>query len=187
MKRAKKEVLGLSVIAIVIFVVIFAMLGAGIFLVNIIREDILNARHLIDNRELDRPPTADEPLTVSNRILLSSTNGTEESVGFYNRATNKVKNVAIGISFCTPTGDGEIGDNDNYADHSIKVSSNSTDVGRVEAKDFLIYIDAVSDAWAGGETYICTMVAYNRSGNEPPYSEDAEIYERSSFYLDVLE
>ncbi len=186
MKKSRRAALNLSVNAIVVFVLAFAMLGVGIAFVNIIRENIIGvAGDIIDVEDLDRPPSADEPLTVSNRISISSNEGTEEAVGFYNRANHEVTNVQIGISDCASTGGGEIGNNDEYVDSPIEVSSLPTNVERGEGEGFLIYIDPVDD-WAGGETYICTMVAY--SSNDDPWSANPDdIYEQESFYLDVLE
>ncbi len=178
-RRYKKAALNLSVNAIVVFVLAFAMLGVGIAFVNVIRENILGTgADIIDVGELERPPSADRPLTVPDEINLPMTDGTDEKVGFYNRRDVTAENAVIGITECTGTGGLDDIDPDSLPD----VSSLPVDLERGERTGFLIYVGR-PNIGGGGEfdigTYICQMAALNAE-------DDNEIYETKSFYLRIV-
>lgn len=186
----KNKVAGLniSVNAIVVFVLGFAMLGVGIAFINMIREELIGSvGDVVPTEELDNPATAQNPVTIPREISVPANGDTRQMIGFYNTMTSIAEDATVGISDCVGTGGL---DNLNQApDHEggyavPGIDSPITDVDPTEGTGFSVVINAPYGAETG--TYICTLIVYDSNeGNLDPTAGGLDIYESESFYLEV--
>jgi len=82
----KRGSLSLSVNAIVVFILAFAMLGVGLFFINTIREKLVQgATGVFDINQLKNPPTSDRPIVISNEVAVKKSKTVKLEIGFYNK------------------------------------------------------------------------------------------------------
>ncbi len=190
----RKGSLSLSVNAIVVFVLAFAMLGVGLVFVNMIKDKFLDSgEDIIDINELKNPPSSSDPLTVKSEIRLAKRNNLKLEVGYYNTMNNMAKSATIGISQCLYEDDsGDSYYQDDILDH-LKVISPSIDVPASEGRGFKIIIREEGDGLVNG-LYVCKMVVYNKdeatdvegiqfSESDPA---DSYLYYEKEFFLEVV-
>lgn len=78
--------LSLSVNAIVVFILAFAMLGVGLFFVNKVRGSIdIDPNSFLPANQLKNPPSSDDPLTIDNEIKMKPSEEKRLTLGFYAR------------------------------------------------------------------------------------------------------
>ncbi|MFW6449804.1 MAG: hypothetical protein ACOCZ6_02010 [Nanoarchaeota archaeon] len=191
-KISKNKVAGLniSVNAIVVFVLAFAMLGVGIAFINMIREELLGSvGDIVPTEELDNPATSQTPVTVSSDIKVPANGDTRETIGFYNTETSEATDATVGISDCVGTGglSNLEEDADSENDNSVPgVDSPITTVDPTDGTGFSVVINAPEGAETG--TYICTMSIFDSNDGQRTATtsgiEEYE-YETETFYLEV--
>lgn len=153
MKRAS---LNLSVNAIIIFVLAFAMLGVGIFVTKRV-QDLSNkasdkADVIIDSIEED--PTADRPLVgVGKSIEIPSRKSFDGGLKFYNNDKIDYENVVVVIDTCKDTLT-----NTPIADPLTVVSATITKLepSSYEGIPFTV-TNKGTGGLIGGSTYICKL------------------------------
>lgn len=198
----KKGSLELSVNAIVIFVLAFAMLGVGLYIVNLVREnvgpEIIDATHL---NQLKNPPSAENSITIPQEVTLKKGDEAKQEIAYYNKEARIANNAKIGISSCITPDNTEImfekseGSDDT---NPLMVISPKGNVGSSEAGVYKIKI--VDNSKKTDEkyklttgTYVCTLIVYNGGDGayedgwgEFPQGEDNNPYEKKQFYLKVV-
>lgn len=189
MRGSKKADLSLSVNAIVVFVLAFSMLGVGLYVTNLIRENVGSGiTSVVNIQDLKSPPSAEDPITISREVTLKKGKEIKLDIGYYNKNTEEAKNVKMGISDCiTPNGEslgmveGGLG-----ADPLLVVSPVASSVGASEGKGYKIKIVDKSDAGIlSTGSYVCTMIAF-----DPELTSDwgsiEDPYEEKQFFLNVV-
>ncbi len=187
----KKAALELSVNAIIIFVLAFAMLGVGLTVTNMLSKKVEEGVGIIDVTELviDEPSSQD-PITLPNKIDLRRGKQAELQVGYYNTASDMAFSATMGIAKCLDTETTLV-----PTENLPTVVSSSEDVAASDSSGYKIVIRENSVLDAG--TYVCTMVVYNgeqfQGENAAVYAYDARndpamtaIYESDSFFLNVV-
>jgi hypothetical protein len=189
MKFSKNASLNLSVNAIVVFVLAFSMLGVGLYVTNLIRENVGSGiTSVVNIQDLKSPPSAEDPITVSREVTLKKGKEIKLDIGYYNKNTESASHARIGLSSCiTPDGNDLEGMEYGGAgeDTLLVVSPFATEVGASEGKGFKIKI---TDKSSGGVlptgSYVCTMVVFDPEASEWGSLEDP--YEEKQFFLNVV-
>ena len=171
MKKSRRAALNLSVNAIVVFVLAFAMLGVGVAFINLIREQIMDAGGLIDAEELQNPPSRDNPFTHPQRLSVSVSDTIEFQVGVFNNEAYELEEVMIMLdddqgvgteASCLGTG--------GNPNANFEVIAPGRDISVGERAGFVVSLDP-SGAEANAR-YICTIVAYSEGDDEIVYQGD---------------
>lgn len=160
----RKASLNLSVNAIVIFVLAFAMLGVGLTFTGLIRENVTGAtKDIIPKSDFKNPPTAQNPITITDELTIKRGAKKKVDLGFYNKDAGTAQSVQLGIRQCLKDDGTEMTELPN-------VVSPVANVDASDWKGFKVIIDvgsseAVEDAYTSGD-YVCTFSAY-KSGDSP--------------------
>lgn len=102
MRHKRRGSLSLSVNAIVVFILAFAMLGVGLFFVNKVRGSIdIDPNSFLPSDQLKNPPSSDDPLTIDNEIKMKAKEQKKVLVGFYAKETTYDKGIRFSILECT--------------------------------------------------------------------------------------
>lgn len=181
----KRGSLSLSVNAIVVFVLAFAMLGVGLYFTNMLRGSLGEGlTKAVSMDDLKTPPTTDRPLTFgSDEIDIKRKDNIKMDVGFYNNGNDDATNAKVGISECISADEGLT------MPKPPRVSSTSQTVAPAEGVGFMVTIKLPTESEYSYDpgTYICTLISYNSDGGNP--SDDSissdYIYESKQFFLNV--
>lgn len=170
---SKKGSLQLSVNAIVVFVLAFAMLGVGLFLTNMIKEQVGGGvMSVVDINELRNPPSADDSITISREVTIKKGKKINLDVGYYNKDSGTNYDAVIGIEKCKSEA-GEVFETDSELPAVI---SNPVNVGASEGAQYRIIFSLKGVEYTAG-TYVCKMIVYSE--------DDGAVYDTDSFFLEV--
>jgi hypothetical protein len=164
--RRKKGDLSLSVNAIVIFVLAFAMLGVGLFISNMVKE---RAGTSIDMAfgslgSLEQKPDATTTVTFPEQVSIKQDSKTNKLAGFYNKKSDSVQAATIMITQC-------IFEDNSDMSNLPSVSSSSGNVEPGDAKAFNLVINLKETLYETG-TYTCTLTVCEKDKcNENKYAE----------------
>jgi hypothetical protein len=172
--RGKKGDLSLSVNAIVIFVLAFAMLGVGLFISNMVKD---RAGSSIDSAfgslgNLEQKPDATNTITLTNDISIKQGGKLTLNAGFYNKEKDSVEGATMMISNCIDETNEKVSE-----DKLPTVSSSSGKIGPGEAKSFNLIINLKGTPFVPG-TYTCTLDVFN-------IDEPTRVYDSKDFFLQV--
>lgn len=170
-----KASLNLSVNAIVVFVLAFALLSAGLFFTNMIRETITERTfEAINVNELENPPTSDKPITIPGNVLIKKGKQRDDiTVGFYNRDNTAKTGVTLTVGGCLDSTGAEPPCIAAGTCSYPTLASGAEDVGSAEAIGFPIILTE-NDMPIG--KYICKVQAKDDTGT---------VLEKKSFILEV--
>ena len=177
----KKAALNLSVEAIIVFVLAFAMLGVGIFVTDqlkVIGEQGIRTSEDILGR-IGETPTADKPLVgISQSGLdLPYKDQLQLSLGFYNSGRSTAEDAIFLIDECISSSTETTSSYANDGEYPVKVVSSPTDVEASSAKGLIATLKNTN--LVSGETYICTIKLVNKG--------DTTIeYESLTFFLNIV-
>jgi len=167
-----KASLNLSVNAIVVFVLAFALLSVGLFFTNLVRDRIAEgALAAIDLNELKNPPTADNPITIPSTVIIKR--GKQKSdleIGFYNTANTAAKNATLNISKCL--------DSTRTVQDSDKIPLIASNIQDVEGSDGTGFAVIITERKLDQGTYICTLDVID-------FDNPTTVYDSKSFRLEV--
>ncbi|MBT4540712.1 hypothetical protein HOC35_04315 [Candidatus Woesearchaeota archaeon] len=189
MKFSKNASLNLSVNAIVVFVLAFSMLGVGLYVTNLIRENVGSGiTSVVNIQDLKSPPSAEDPITVSREVTLKKGKEIKLDIGYYNKETIAATHARIGISSCiTPTGE-ELEGMENGGsgeDTLLVVSPFASMVGASEGKGYKIKIADQSEAGIlPTGAYVCTMIVFDPEGDDKGSIDNP--YEEKQFFLNIV-
>ena len=169
MEKSRRAALNLSVNAIVIFVLAFAMLGVGVAFINQIREQIGDVT--IDPGKLKNPPSRDDPFTHPSDLIVSVTDTEDFEVGVFNNEAFDLEDVTIMLYDDQGVG--------NEAECLDTAGEDSGNFGIVAPSRDILVGDGIgyrvslypSGAEANSK-YICTIVAYADGNDEIVYQGD---------------
>jgi hypothetical protein len=172
--KGKKGDLSLSVNAIVIFVLAFAMLGVGLFISNLVKE---KAGSSIDSAfgslgNLEQKPDATNTITLPNDISIKQGGLLKLNAGFYNKGASTLLNAKMVIDQC-------IDDETNLMLSTPTVSSSTGNIEQGQAKAFNLIIN-LKTANYGPKTYTCTLMVCNDG-----HCVGDDIYDSKDFFLQV--
>jgi hypothetical protein len=200
MKFSKNASLNLSVNAIVVFVLAFSMLGVGLYVTNLIRENVGSGiTSVVNIQDLKSPPSPEDPITISREVTLKKGKEIKLDIGYYNKETREAQDAKIGISECIdPLGntiefEKQVGETLN----PILVVSPKGNVGASEGKGYKVkLVDNSNDEYAlNTGSYVCTMITYAEDGapseyqdswGEFPIEGSGNPYEEKQFFLNVV-
>ncbi len=181
MKISKKGALNLSVEAIIIFVLAFAMLAVGIFVTDQLRdigsEGILTSRDILE--QIGKTPTAEDPIVgVSESGLnIPPNDKTTINIGYYNSGRTTAEEATVIIDECkSSTTNVKI----SYAvdgEYPVTVVSSTDDVSPSSEEGFKAVIS--NNNLESGETYICKLEIVKES-------DPATVYESLTIFLNVI-
>ena len=177
---SKKAALNLSVEAIIIFVLAFAMLGVGIFVTDQLREigaagiekseDILGA--------IGETPTADKTIVgISEQgIDLPYNDQTQLKIGYYNKGRSTAEKVIILIDECISTSTEITSSYASDGAYPVKVVSAPVNVEPSSEKG--LKATMLNTNLESGETYLCTLKIVNKIDNTE--------YESEIYFVNVI-
>ncbi len=177
----KKAALNLSVEAIIIFVLAFAMLGVGIFVTEQLREigtqGVATSQDILAS--IEESPTAEKPIVGIKKsgISLPANDQLEIKIGFYNADRSTAEEATILIDECKSSSTGTISSYANDGDYPVRVVSLSENVAPSTETGFLAVLN--NNNLESGETYICKLKVVKESD---PTVE----YETLTFFLNVI-
>jgi hypothetical protein len=100
MQLRKKGSLELSVNAIVVFIIAFAMLGVGLFFINKLRGTIdIDTTKFLPANTMSNPPTSDNPLTIDD-VKMKTKDQKPINIGIYAK-DRELTGVRFRIVSCT--------------------------------------------------------------------------------------
>ncbi len=187
----KKGALSLSVNAIIVFVLAFAMLGVGLTVTNLLSEKVTGGIANLPTDELViQQPSSTDPITLPQNIDLKRNGEEKLQFGFYNKNPTTASLATVGIVECkysTGTGTGAL-----TAEEIPLILSTSQDVDASDAAGYLI---AIQDQGLSAGTYVCTLVIYN--GDTTLYvdafdayskrtDDPTPIYGQEQFFLNIV-
>ncbi|MBT4824961.1 hypothetical protein HN695_01780 [Candidatus Woesearchaeota archaeon] len=187
MRFSKKASLNLSVNAIVVFVLAFSMLGVGLFVTNLIKENVAQGIKSLDVTELDNPASAEEPITIPKEVQLKKGKERLLKVGYYNVLQYEVENVKLALSECL----GQDGTVQLFYDDATTdpfyIMATTEDVGSSEGTGYEIKLmDKTKELDLGEEfptgTYVCKIVAHDPLITSGDGSLDSP-YESKQFFI----
>ncbi len=184
-KGSKKAALNLSVEAIIIFVLAFAMLGVGIFVTDQLRnigtqgietsEDILAS--------IEESPTADKPIVGIKKagVSLPANDQLELSIGFYNADKDSATAATIIVDDCKSSSTGTTSSYANDGEYPVIVVASSEDVPPSTETGFLVVMN--NNNLESGETYICKLKVVDETTLGTGTITE---YETLTFFLNVI-
>ncbi|MFH1072197.1 MAG: hypothetical protein V1743_02095 [Nanoarchaeota archaeon] len=201
----KRGSLSLSVNAIVVFILAFAMLGVGLFFINTIREKLTQgAVGVFDINQLKNPPTSDRPIVIPNEVTIKKMKKANLEIGYYNKGANEVTGahpiiiecrdefnnclgkpatsldgysgcVAGGTAIQCPTATGTT----NCLDDKLPIIASTTaNVPGGEGKGFKVSLK--ENGLQVNQDYVCTLAIVDDTTGKPV------IKETESFHLSVV-
>ena len=175
----KKGYLALSVNAIVVIVIAFVVLGLALtFTRSIFKAGMGKLPEAISLTALEAEPSADNPITIADRIEIKRDSQVELKIGYYNSNPNPSTDAKLGIYDClNPDGDSV------YSTGKLPtITSTSQTVEPSSASAYKVILS--ENEMIGGISYICTIIAY--TGDDIPTDlDDEDIYESKQFFLYV--
>jgi len=185
MRFSKKASLNLSVNAIVVFVLAFAMLGVGLYVTNLIRESVGGGvMEVVNLQDLKNPPSAEDPITISREVTLKKGKEIKLDIGYYNKNGQMAEGAQLGISECIDPMGSSVPFTGDLNNDLLLVVSPRSNVGASEGKGFKIRIVDNDNGLVTG-TYVCTMFAYSQDITSGWGSFD-DPYESKQFFLNVV-
>jgi hypothetical protein len=176
----KKAALNLSVEAIIIFVLAFAMLGVGIFVTQQVQETasegLLKARELVST--IDENPTAEKTIVgiSSKGFELPVKKELETAIKYYNAERTTATEAIPLIDECKSSSTGVISSYANDGEYPINVVAVAIDVGASDTGEFPMVLQNTN--LLGDEKYICKLKIVKES-------KPATEYESLTFLLTV--
>ena len=170
----KKASLSLSITAIVVIVIAFVVLGLGLSLTKLIFEGAEEKLPgAFDLTELEKEPTADNPITISDRVTIDRGKTNELKIGYYNTDADPHSAVKLKIVGCEASSEQA---SNVISDSTLpQVTSVPQDVGASEAVAYKIIL--TENGLLGGFNYICTIAAQTEG--------EVESWETKQFFLYV--
>ncbi len=177
----KKAALNLSVEAIIIFVLAFAMLGVGIFVTDQLREigtqGVATSQDIL--ARIEESPTAEKPVVGIKKsgLNLPPKELLQLSLGFYNSGRSTAEDAIVLIDECKSSSTGAVSSYANDGAYPVIVVGLATDVAPSTAVGFDLAL--TNNNLVSGETYICRLRVVKESD---PTVE----YETMTFFLNVI-
>lgn len=180
----KKGSLQLSVNAIVVFVLAFAMLSVGFFLVNMIRgqlNDTVPQVFKLDNFQVQ--PDAQNPLVFTPNEIRADANGeVTMGVAFFNKLSNQLTNARFDIIECLVPGSGvpnDIVKNDGNGNLlTIRTLPQDVDIGEIVTYTIAIVHEGTSTSKLNANSqYVCSVgvTADDYPLDKPAHKEQVQI------------
>lgn len=180
-KCNKKAALNLSVEAIIIFVLAFAMLGVGIFVTDQLRE--IGAKGIAKSQDIlesiGETPTADKPIVGISKagLDLPYKEQSQLEIGFYNSGRSTAEDAVLLIDECISSSTETTSSYENDGEYPVKVVGAPVDVEPSSAEGLIATMKNTN--LESGETYICKLKIVNK---DDPTIE----YEAVTFFLNIV-
>lgn len=176
--------LNLSVEAIIVFVLAFAMLGVGIFVTDQLR--VIGTQGVETSQEIlasiEESPTAEKPIVGIKKagLNLPATEKELLDIGYYNGGTQTAELATVLIDECKSTTTGEVSSYKNNGEYPVTAVASSSDVSPSTATGFKVAFK--NNNLVSGETYICKLFIIQ----EGYPSTTSTIYEETTFFLNII-
>jgi len=176
----RKASLNLSVNAIIIFVLAFAMLGVGMYVTNQLRDigagGLGKAREIIDS--IEEEPSADKPLVgVGKELDIKARQELAWGIKFYNTEKEDMNDTIIVIDNCKDTSTGTIYKDDGTGTtYPVTVVSDTVTIEPSTSKDIPFVV--TNNELTGGQSYICKLLLVENDGA-------GDVRYTHSFFLNV--
>ena len=172
----RRAALNLSVEAIIIFVLAFAMLGVGLFITDLLREGagtgIKKALGTLD--DLEEKPTAQKPITgiTKEGVDLPYKKQKVLTIGFYNKDRQPAEEATIVIDFCKSGSTGEVTETE-----PIKVITVPLTVSPSTAEAFPLTLQ--DNGLVSGDLYFCKLKVIKES-------DPSVVYDQKQIVVNVI-
>jgi hypothetical protein len=177
----KKGALNLSVEAIIIFVLAFAMLGVGIFVTDQLREIGISGIETSQDvlASIEESPTADKPIVGIKKagVNLPANDNYELSLGYYNGDSQPATDATIAVDECKSSSTGEMYSLATLGEYPVNVVASTETVAPSTSSGFLVIMK--NNGLTSGETYICKMKVVQEGVAD-------NVYESLTFFLNVI-
>lgn len=179
---SKKAALNLSVEAIIVFVLAFAMLGVGLFVTDQLKiigdEGVKTSQNILAS--IEESPTAEKPITGIKKagISLPANDQLELSIGFYNADKDSAAEATIIVDDCKSSSTGTTSSYADNEEYPVIVVASSEDVAPSTETGFLVVMN--NNNLESGETYICKLKVVKES------APTEKVYETLTFFLNVI-
>lgn len=174
-----KASLSLSVNAIVVFVLAFALLSVGLFFTNLVKDRIAEgALRAVDLNELKNPPSSDNPITIPSQVDIKRGKERRDlQIGFYNKANVIAQQATLRISKCVDSDRNQV-----EPDSIPKLAAVSIDVDSNSGVGFPVIL---KEQKLDQGTYICTLEVYSETMTDSQTPPNLLVFESKSFILVV--
>ena len=189
----KKAALSLSVNAIIVFVLAFAMLGVGLTVTSLLSEKVTSGIGNLPTDELViQQPSSTDPITLPNNVDLKRKGEEKIQFAYYNKGQATAYAATIGIATCKYSG--TEGQSSLTELELPLVLSSAQDV---PASESVGYLAAIQDSYGlSAGTYVCTLIIYNGDAStgyatassaylDRINNADA-VYEQQQFFLNIV-
>ncbi|PIN78645.1 hypothetical protein COV16_05645 [Candidatus Woesearchaeota archaeon CG10_big_fil_rev_8_21_14_0_10_34_8] len=177
----KKAALNLSVEAIIIFVLAFAMLGVGIFVTDQLREIGVSGVETSQDilASIEESPTADKPLVGIKKsgVNLPANDQLELSLGYYNSMRSTATEATLIVDDCKSSSTGTVSSYSGDGEYPVNVVASTEDVSPSTSTGFLVVLN--NNNLVSGETYICKLKVVQES-------DTTNEYDSLTFFLNVI-
>ncbi|MFA6888157.1 MAG: hypothetical protein WC254_01550 [Candidatus Woesearchaeota archaeon] len=177
----KKGALNLSVEAIIIFVLAFAMLGVGIFITDQVREmgtgGLSKANEILAS--IEENPSADKPIVgISSKsdFTLPAKDQMVFAIKYYNSGRQVQTEATVLIDGCISSSTKETISYESSGEYPVSVVTAPVDVEPSSEAEFPMIVENVG--LTTGEKYICKLEIVQSS-------DPANVYESLNFLLTV--
>ncbi len=161
-----KASLSLSVNAIVVFVLAFALLAVGLGFTYLFQEKGEEGLgQLLTFEDLKQPASSTKPLTIDRDVNIQARKTKDLEIGFYNR-DNQQHSVRLYVRECVNE------DGTTITAGLPTIAAPSADVDANQGTGFRVIMK--ENGMPSGQTYICKLTA-----------EDGSVLESKQFYLNV--
>jgi hypothetical protein len=177
----KKGALNLSVEAIIIFVLAFAMLGVGIFVTDQLREIGISGVETSQDilASIEENPTADKAIVGIKKsgVNLPANDQLEFSIGYYNSLRSTADEATVIVDQCKSSSEGTTASFAMDGEYPVRVVASTEDVSPSTSTGFLVVLN--NNNLVSGDTYICKLQVVEESN-------PTNVYESMTFFLNVI-
>lgn len=156
--RDKKGALELSINAIVIIILAVVLLGlALVFIQDIFKKGAGGVLEIIDVSKLRIPPTADNPITMTDTVAIGSKEKKTLEIGFYCKETTDCANAYPTISACQYQEGGNAVNTPFITSLSTTVKSGSASGFKLVIEEKGMTTSTTASAGTQAGLYICNL------------------------------
>ena len=171
--KSKKGALSLSVSAIVILVIAFVVLGLALTLTRyVFKLGMAKTGEAIDIVELEMQPSLDNPIAMSDKIIIGKGELKDIKIGVYNTKESAYEDANLEIKDCIKSGETEAS-----TDQPTLTSIDQT-IGPSQSAGYKAIISIPSNMSTGN--YICKLKVTGTGESCPE-----EVCDERQFYLIV--
>lgn len=178
---SRRAALNLSVEAIIIFVLAFAMLGVGLFITDLLREGASKGiqEALGTLEDLGEKPTAQKPITgiTKEGLDLEYNELITITLGYYNKDRQPAADATVIIDYCKSGSTGDVVQGESVETYPIRVETIPTTVEPSTAEAFSLSLQ--NNGLNSGDLYFCKLKIVTDG-------DHVNVYEQKQIVVNVI-